>query len=224
MTKVLDHGYVKLVDSYGDDTRVVQAARVSYQKGTKQVRDDLKLIEYLIKHEHSSPLEMIDFTFEIKCPIFVARQLFRHRMGSYNEQSLRYSEASPEFYMPAEWRGQDSKNKQASLEKLDDVVSRECNINFKRCITHTVNTYHSLLNMGASREMARMVLPVNLYTAFYWKVNARSLANFIKLRDADGAQYEIREYAKVLKYHFKSIAPIVVKALEEVNWYRVPIS
>lgn len=216
---VLDKGFIIYLDSMGTDSTIVEAARVSYQKGTKKKSSDEKLLRYLIQHNHGSPLEMVDFLVQIKAPILVARQAFRHRISSMNEMSLRYSEAPEEFYRPEAWRLQDSKNRQSSVGVLtnpEDVA--ECYAGLEVAQDAAVRAYKDMLQRGVAREMARMVLPVNLYTTWYWKINLRSLANFIKLRDADGAQYEIREYAKIMKSIVKEVTPVAYEALEEYVW------
>lgn len=218
-TQILDKGFIRLVDSMGDDQRIVDSARVSYQRGTKKKNTDKGLIDYLIRNDHGSPLEMVEFAFHVKTPIFVARQWFRHRIGEFNETSLRYSEAELDFYVPTEWRGQDTKNRQGSAGVISDPDAvEECNADLELAITCAVAAYNDLLKRGVSREMARIVLPSNLYTQFYWKVNGRSLANFIKLRCAPNAQYEIRQYADFTKQVFTQVCPMTAEALEKHLW------
>ncbi len=204
--KVLDKGFVKLLDFIGGDEKVVLAARVSFDMTLKGEERDRKLIEYLLKHEHFTPFEHCVFQFHIKCPIFVARQWMRHRWGSYNEVSARYTEVKDEFYIPDKFRVQDIKNKQGSVfsENLDNERLIEI---YKRSIENSYKTYEELLKNGVAREMARMVLPVSQYTQFYWTINARSLLNFIKLRTDTHAQYEIREYANIIAKIFAQKMP-----------------
>jgi len=204
--KVLDKGFLRLVEFMGGDNAVVQAARVSYGKGLKGEEKDKKLIFYLMEHEHMTPFEHSVFKFHVKCPIFVARQWFRHRWGSYNEISGRYTKYSDEFYMPSRLRVQSERNKQMSefgdlkeekilLEKMEKVQEESFRV------------YRELLEKGIARELARIVCPLSTYTQFYWTVNARSLMNFLRLRLDIHAQYEIREYAKCILKVFKEKMP-----------------
>lgn len=214
--KVLDHGFVRLVKVMAEDADVVQAARVSYGKGTKTPEEDARLIRYLMKNHHETPFEHNYFKFHIKAPIFVARQWFRHRIGvSYNEISMRYSEAKDEFYLPAMWREQDSVNKQGSTLGLDDRVQAECDKALEYQCRAAMHTYRSMVDRGVAREMARMVLPVNLYTEWYWTVNARSLMNFLRLRLDGHAQWETRQYAEAILPFFKEYMPVTAEAFRE---------
>jgi len=203
--KVFNHGLVRLVDHMGGDVAVVQSARVSYGRGTKTPEEDRKLIAYLLKNHHGTPFEQAVFKFHIKCPIFVMRQWIRHRMSSYNEYSGRYSEMKDEFYIPEKWRAQDKNNKQGSVaselphEELNNLLQASC--------SHAFAEYKKLLDAGAAKEMARMVLPINLYTEFYWTVNARALMHFIGLRSEAHAQWEIRQYSDVLFKFFSHEMP-----------------
>lgn len=212
---VLDNGFVRLVDFIGGDERVVLSARVSFDMKTKGEERDKKLIDYLLRHEHFTPFEHSVFQFHIKCPIFVARQWMRHRWGSYNEVSARYTEMKDEFYIPDRFRIQDFKNKQGSCQSssLDHNRLKEV---YKDAISKSYETYKFLLESGVAREMARMILPVALYTQFYWTVNARSLMNFLKLRLDEHAQYEIREYAKVIADIFKEKMPWTYQSFLEI--------
>ena len=203
---ILDKGFVKLVDFMGGDARAVDSARVSFGSKSKGETQDKRLIEYLLKHQHHTPFEHCVFQFHIKCPIFVARQWMRHRWGSYNEISARYSEVKEEFYIPKKFRLQDTLNKQGSIEgssfdneKLLKEYSASIDASFK--------AYKSLLASGVAREMARMALPVAQYTQFYWSANARSLLNFLSLRMDGHAQLEIREYADAMAEIFKEKMP-----------------
>lgn len=213
---VLDKGFVRLVDFMGGDLAVVQGARVSFGQETKGDDRDRKLINYLLKHEHGTPFEMAVFKFHIKAPIFVARQWFRHRIGSYNEISYRYVEVKDEFYVPKELRAQDAKNKQASFR---GSFTSEQNEHGRSLIEAAHNSayekYQQLLDMGVAREVARIVLPVSMYTQFYVAYNARSLMNFVRLRMGAGAQYEIKEYAEALGEFFKAKMPWTYHAFEE---------
>ena len=196
--KVLDKGFVRLENFSGGDESVIRSARVSYGQGSKGEEADRKLIAYMLQNKHGSPFEHSLFTFHIKCPIFVVRQWHRHRVGhSYNEISGRYSKMKEEYYVPEKWRAQDKKNKQGSVEtkeldhaRLSDFFRLRCDAAF--------SNYHTLLDNGVAREMARMVLPVNWYTEFYHTCNARSLMHFIELRSEQHAQWEIRQYSDAM--------------------------
>lgn len=215
MFRVLDKGFVKLVDFIGGDIRAVISARVSFNMESKGEERDKKLIEYLLEHEHFTPFEHCVFQFHIKCPIFVARQWMRHRWGSYNEISARYTEVKDEFYIPEKFRIQDLKNKQGSLES-DKLNHKEITDLYLKAIETSYDIYKQLLRNGVAREMARMVLPVSLYTQFYWTVNARSLLNFLKLRLDEHAQYEIREYAKIIAEIFREKMPWTWEAFNKI--------
>lgn len=194
-----DIGFVKLVDSMGDDYRVLEAARTSTgSEAIKGPEKDQKLINYLMKNEHHTPFEKLTFEFHVKCPIFVARQWFRHRIGSFNEASARYKEFEWETYQPKEWRLQDTKNKQGSSEAIDpaDGVKVQYMVNQAYEIAH--RAYNELIDKGVAREIARIVMPVSMYTEFFWTVNFRSLMNFLKLRMDHHAQLEIRSYANAI--------------------------
>jgi len=210
---VLDKGYVRYIDHMGSDTRIVEAARVSYNQPSKGEEKDKKLLKYLFKNGHSSPFEMCKITFELKMPLFVAAQFNRHRMQSLNYVSHRYTEPEEDFYIPSVWRKQSSHNKQVSdvvndwepyavgsfpvTEKYNghEAVS-EC---FELQCHTALHMYKSMVESGIGREMARMILPQNLYTRCYscWDLN--NLIKFLKLRDHPHAQWEIQEYAKAMK-------------------------
>lgn len=216
MQKVLDKGFVKTVDVMGDDAAIVQAARVSYSKGTKTKREDDKLIHYLLKNKHWTPFEMVVFKFHVKLPIFVARQWMRHRAGTYNEISGRYSEMKNEFYTPEldRMQVQSTTNKQGScdgLEKTKKKVGRDAII---AICDDAFEQYESLLRLEVSRELARIVLPINLYTEFYWKIDLRNLFNFILLRSDKHAQYEIRQYSNKILELIKNHVPISYEAYQ----------
>lgn len=213
---ILDKGFVRLVDFMGGDLAVVQAARVSFGQETKGDERDRKLINYLMKHEHGTPFEMAVFKFHVKAPIFVIRQWFRHRIGSYNEISYRYVEVKDEFYIPDELRAQDAKNKQASFA---GSFTNEQNARGKEIIEAAYRQayakYEELLAFGVAREVARIVLPVSMYSQFYVTYNARSMMNFIRLRMGEGAQHEIKLYALALNRIFKEKMPWSHQAFEE---------
>lgn len=198
---VLDKGFVRVVETMGGDTSIVQAARVSYGAGTKSVREDKKLIEYLLRNEHLSPFEMAEIKVHVKAPIFVARQWVRHRTASWNEVSARYSEVPDEFYVPAPEAvaTQAKTNKQGRGEPLGPRDTDAARTMIEGGSKRAFNTYKCLLSLGVARELARSVLPVNFYTEWYWKVDLRNLLHFLDLRLDPHAQYEIREYAKALE-------------------------
>ncbi|MBI4376997.1 MAG: FAD-dependent thymidylate synthase [Elusimicrobia bacterium] len=203
---VLDKGFVRLVDFMGGDQGIVDAARVSYGGKSKGEEADRRLISYLLRHQHMTPFEHSFFKFHVSCPIFVMRQWIRHRMASYNEISARYVEVRDEFYIPKTWRAQDVKNKQGSIAApaLDHkALTALCEAQVRSAL----EVYRQMLAAGVAREMARMVLPVNLYTEFYWTVNARSLMNFLSLRADVHAQWEIQQYAEALGRFFESKLP-----------------
>lgn len=214
--EVLDHGFVRLVDYMGGDARIVQSARVSYGAGTKTVRDDARLISYLIKHGHTSPLEQVVLTFHVKMPIFVARQWARHRTARTNEISGRYSVLSDEFYLPTELNFQSSDNKQGRAEEiLPEEQSRELLSQMEQGQRAQYELYNRLIESGVSREIARLVLPISLYTEMYWQIDLHNLFNFLRQRLDPHAQLEIREYAAAMAEIVKKVAPMAWGAFEE---------
>ncbi|HAZ09183.1 MAG TPA: FAD-dependent thymidylate synthase [Elusimicrobia bacterium] len=215
--KVLDKGFVRLVDMMGGDQGVVDAARVSYGGRSKGADSDKKLISYLLKHSHLTPFEHSLLKFHCRAPIFVARQWFRHRFAAYNEISFRYTEVKDDFYMPEKWRGQDKKNKQGSMAGAD-LDQEMLNGMFKKQVDGALETYKKMIAMGTAREMARMVLPVNLYTEFYWTVNARSLMNFVALRADAHAQWEIQKYGEAMAKLFREKMPWTYEAFLRHGW------
>jgi thymidylate synthase (FAD) len=214
VTWVLDKGFVRLVDFMGGDGAVVQSARVSYGGGSKGDEKDRKLLNFLMKNHHETPFEHAVFKFHIKCPIFVARQWFRHRMASYNEISGRYTEFKEEFYVPAALRAQDVKNKQGSVATaaLNEPALKAV---FEKAHEQAFDAYQELIKGGVARELARNVLPVSTYTQFYFTVNARSLMNFLKLRTGEGAQWEIRQFAEAILVMFERKMPWTASAFRE---------
>lgn len=214
---LLDKGFVRLVDHMGGDLAVVLAARVSYGGQPKGEEQDRKLINYLMKHHHETPFEHAVFKFHVKCPFFVARQWFRHRWGSFNEISGRYTEFTDEFYVPAKLRTQAKLNKQSS-----EPTKLENEAELIRLISQThellYRNYQTLLQAGVARELARGLLPMNAYTQFYWTVNARSLMNFVNLRADVGAQWEIRQYAEALAHIFRETMPWTWDAFAQFYW------
>jgi len=194
---VLDHGFVRLLDLMGGDRAVVDAARVCWESRSQGPAQDRRLIAYLLRHSHLTPFEHAVFKFHVAAPIFVARQWFRHRFAAYNEASLRYTEVTDEFYIPAVWRAQDAADKQGSVAApgLDHAA---LSAKLEAQVRSALAVYREMLAAGAAREMARLVLPVNLYTQFYWTVNCRSLMNFVSLRADEHAQWEMQQYALTL--------------------------
>jgi thymidylate synthase (FAD) len=208
---VLDKGFVRLVEFMGGDRGVVDSARVSYGGKSKGEEADRKLIAYLLKHQHMTPFEHSVFKFHVSCPIFVMRQWIRHRMASYNEVSYRYTEVKDEFYVPEKWRVQDVKNKQGSLASAE-LDHAEMSRAFTEQVRAALACYKKMIEAGVAREMARMVLPVNLYTQFYWTINARSLMNFVTLRADSHAQWEIQRYAEAIAGFFQAKMPWTYEA------------
>lgn len=204
---------VRLVDHMGDDSAIVQSARVSYGSGTKTPSDDRGLIRYLMRHKHTTPFEMVEFKFHIRAPIFVARQWLRHRTASVNELSARYSVVDTGYFMPDALRTQASTNKQCSGQDLegDEFLllkqKASCDLAF--------HTYEELLKKGCSRELARTHLPQSTYTEFYWKINLHNLLHFLKLRLDDHAQKEIRDLAEQVAVHVKATVPVTWEAFED---------
>jgi len=201
---------VELISSSGSDLDVVNAARVSFGKWSDNFEErDKKLINFLMKHAHTSPFEHNRLSFRIKSPIFVARQWMRHRMNSYNEISYRYAKAPLEFYIPSKWRYQDDHDKQASAGCFEDKALKK---QYKDLIDHSVQVYNDLLEAGVVRELARGVLPVTIYTQFIFTCNLHSLFHFLKLRSHDGAQWEIRQYAHALEKLAEPLFPASFEA------------
>lgn len=211
MIRVLDRGHVELVDRYGDDLRIVNFARASFGKFKTEFEDgDGKLIDFLLRHRHGSPFEAVDFTFHIKAPICVTREWQRHRIASYNELSGRYVELEPEFYVPDldAMRTQIGKAGAYSFVPMDDEEKAlRARIFMMELQEAAFGQYQKLLELGVAKELARNVLPLSLYTQFFFKTNARSLMNFLMLRNEANAMYEIREYAKAIEDIFQKECP-----------------
>jgi thymidylate synthase (FAD) len=216
--QVLDHGFVRLVDYLGGDGRIVQSARVSYGEGTKSVREDKGLINYLMSHQHTSPFEQVVLTFHCKMPIFVARQWVRHRTARLNEISGRYSVMKEEFYVPdpgviqaqsqANKQGRQNQDLPSELrQKVVDVLLADQ--------TTTYAHYQSMLDDDIARELARINLPLSLYTEWYWQIDLHNLFHFVKLRMDPHAQWEIQEYGRALARCAKAVAPLAYEAFEE---------
>jgi thymidylate synthase (FAD) len=218
---VLDHGFVGLVDHMGSDGAVVQAARVSYGSGTRQVQDDRNLIRYLMRHEHTTPFEMCEVKFHIKLPIFVMRQLVRHRTASMNEYSARYSVMTDEFYIPEleQIQPQSSSNKQGREDgEWGFEERRSVQHAFQRSFYNAYKEYSTLLgkdNDGLTRELARSVLPVGGYTELYWKANLKNFLHMARLRMDSHAQWEIQEYARAMYDLVKPLFPESCQAFED---------
>ncbi len=214
---VLTHGFVALVDYMGDDAAIVQAARVSYGKGTKSVRDDRGLIRYLMRHRHTTPFEMVELKFLVRLPIFVARQFIRHRTGSFNEASARYSVVPDEYELlpPEAIRRQSTRNRQGRDEPLPPEVVAAFRGGLDRISRDAYQVYESALDAGVAREVARLVLPVSYYTQWYWKTNLWNLFHFLSLRLDLHAQEEIRLYAAELARLGRCVAPTAFEAFEE---------
>jgi thymidylate synthase (FAD) len=217
--KVLNHGSVRLVEHMGSDLSIVRSARVSYDAEWRAGDDegkDAKLIDYLVRNHHTSPLECVQFTFEVKAPIFVFRQWHRHRTWSFNEVSARYSELPEEFYIPeiSQITTQSSSNKQMRTDTehphavfAQDAITTACESAFW--------TYHDLLRMGVPRELARGVLPVNTFSHMFATVDLHNLAHFLRLRLHEHSQYEIRVYAQAMLELIEPIVPVAVAALKK---------
>ena len=229
---VLDHGFVRVIDYMGDDTSIVQAARVSYGKGTKQVSTDSGLIKYLMRHWHSTPFEMCEIKYHIKLPIFIARQWIRHRTANVNEYSARYSILDKEFYLPNQENlaAQSKNNRQGRGEILTGDQAKEVLNLLKNDAERTYDNYETMLNerydgsvidakkSGLARELARMNLTLNTYTQWYWKTDLLNLMNFLRLRADSHAQFEIRAYADIMLDTLKKWVPITFEAFMD---YRV---
>ena len=215
--KCLDKGFVRLVDSMGGDDAIVQAARVSYGKGTNKVSQDRGLIRYLMRHRHTTPFEMVEFKFHCKMPIFVARQWVRHRTANINEYSLRYSEARDEFYYPdpEHIQFQSVLNKQGRRGEVPAELKQKVQDYFKEISEKSFAMYSELNEAGVSRELARAVLPVNLYTEWYWKNDLHNLLHFIGLRSDSHAQYEIRVFSDAMAESVKVVAPFAWEAYQD---------
>ena len=229
---VLDHGFVRVVDYMGDDASIVQAARVSYGKGTKKISTDSGLIKYLMRHRHSTPFEMCEIKYHIKLPIFVARQWIRHRTANVNEYSARYSILDKEFYLPskANLAAQSSSNRQGRGEVINGKQADNILNILRKDAEQTYANYELMLNQkydgniinennkGLARELARMNLTLNTYTQWYWKTDLLNLLNFLSLRADSHAQYEIRAYAEVMTDSLKRWVPTAFEAFMD---YRV---
>ena len=218
---VLDHGFVRVIDYMGDDNAITQAARVSYGKGTKAVSNDEGLIRYLMRHWHSTPFEMCEVKFHIKLPVFVARQWIRHRTANVNEYSARYSILDREFYIPApeHINAQSVVNNQGRGQVLEGEEAQRVLEILKADSTRCYDNYEAMISQdgqdGLARELARMNLPANVYTQWYWKVDLHNLFHFLRLRADAHAQYEIRVYAELMCDLVKDWVPFAYSAFED---------
>jgi thymidylate synthase (FAD) len=226
---VLDHGFVRVIDYMGDDAAVVQAARVSYGRGTKRVSEDRGLIQYLMRHRHTTPFEMAEIKFHVKLPIFVARQWIRHRTANVNEYSARYSILDKEFYLPAldQLAAQSKSNRQGRGELLEGMEAKRVLDLLRADAERAYASYGEMLNedeaggprdparQGLARELARMNLPLNFYTQWYWKTDLFNLMNFLSLRADAHAQYEIRAYAEAMLGILKRWVPMTAEAFHQ---------
>jgi thymidylate synthase (FAD) len=215
---VLDHGFVRLVDYLGSDERIVQSARVSYGGGTKSYRQDKGLINYLMRNNHTSPFEQVNFTFHVRMPIFVARQWIRHRTGRVNEISGRYSIMTDECYRPdpqhINFQSEDNKQGRKD-EPVDPELANQVLSLLEEDQKRIYGNYRKLLDMGIARELARVDLPLSLYTEWYWQMDLHNLFHFLELRLDAHAQYEIRTYAQVILDMVRTVCPIATEAFEE---------
>ena len=226
---VLDHGFIRVVDYMGDDSSVVQAARVSYGRGTKKSREDIALIRYLLRHNHTTPFEMAEIKLHVKLPIFVARQWIRHRTASVNEYSARYSVLDKEFYIPGpeQLGAQSSTNRQGRGDVLSGDEADHVLRLLRADAESSYSNYLNLLNEGSggtpadpdrtglARELARINLSVNFYTQWYWKIDLHNLMGFLRLRADPHAQYEIRAYAEIMLRILERWVPATFSAFKE---------
>ena len=213
--RVLDHGFVRLDGVLASDLSVVNAARVSFARRKEEMDDsDAGLIRFLMRERHGTPFEHNAFRFHIRCPIFVAREWMRHRVGSFNEFSLRYAKATEDFYVPEpeDVRTQVGKPGAYTFETVEPELADETREALREVYDRAYETYERLVEAGVAREVARSVLPVGAYTEFYWTVNARSLMNFVSLRAAETAQREIRRYAEAVERFLEQHMPITYAA------------
>lgn len=224
--RVLDRGFVRVIDYMGSDQAVVQAARVSYGRGTKKASEDRALIRYLLRNSHTSPFEMAEIKLHVKLPIFVARQWIRHRTANVNEYSARYSILDNEFYLPElqHLAPQSTRNRQGRADELGPAEAKDALGLLRAEAQRSYGTYQTLLNRGdddkaidpsrkgLARELARMALSLNFYTQWYWKIDVHNLLHFLRLRMDEHAQYEIRAYAEVLSDIVRRWMPLTFEA------------
>ncbi len=235
---LLDYGFVRVIDYFGDDAAIVQAARVSYGKGTKKVSDDRNLIRYLMRHRHSTPFEMCEIKLHVKLPIFVARQWIRHRTANVNEYSARYSILDREFYVPvpAQLAKQSRTNRQGRGDVLEGSEAENALSTIENLSSEAYAAYTRLLNEdqsgaliepdrdGLARELARMVVPTNFFTQWYWKIDLNNLFHFLSLRADAHAQYEIRVYADAIADIVEKWCPIAFEAFRDYRMTGTAVS
>ena len=235
---VLDHGFVRVIDYMGDDGAIVQAARVSYGRGTRRVSEDAGLIRYLMRHRHSTPFEMCEIKYHVKLPIFVARQWIRHRTANVNEYSARYSILDREFYLPApeHLAAQSATNRQGRGAVLAGAEAAQVLDLLREDATRCYDHYAEMLNedetgaardpsrQGLARELARMNLTLNTYTQWYWKIDLHNLLHFLSLRADPHAQYEIRAYAEVMLRSVEAWVPLACQAFRDYRLGAVTLS
>ncbi|MGH3056865.1 MAG: FAD-dependent thymidylate synthase [Gaiellaceae bacterium] len=218
--EVLDHGFVRLDDSMASDLSVVNAARVSFARRKEEMDDaDRGLVRFLLRDRHGTPFEHNAFRFHVRAPIFVAREWFRHRVGSFNEFSMRYARATDDFYVPAadDVRTQVGKPGSYSFDPVEPEVAETTREELRAVYETAFAAYERLVELGVARELARSVMPVGAYTEFYWTVNARSLMNFVSLRAAETAQREIRRYAEACERFLTEEMPVTYQAFVDAD-------
>ena len=218
--RVLDHGFVRLDAAMASDLSVVNGARVSFARRKEEMDEsDEGLIRFLMRDRHGTPFEHNSFRFHIRCPLFVAREWMRHRVGSFNEFSMRYAKATDDFYVPEpeDVRTQVGKPGAYTFEPVEPELAEHTREAQEAVFTEAYRTYEDLLERGVAKEIARNVLPVAIYTQFYWTVNARSLMNFLSLRNAETAQREIRRYAEAVEHFFAGKMPVTHAAFVANN-------
>lgn len=223
---VLDKGFVRVIDYMGDQSSIVQMARVSYGDGTKHVSEDVGLIRYLMRHRHSSPFEGCEIKMHVKLPVFVARQWIRHRMASVNEYSARYSILKNEFYLPDrdDVKAQSTSNRQGADGELEPFVAADFLTRLDNMCSGAFEDYENAIDDNVAREQARIGLPLNTYTEWYWKIDLHNLLHFLSLRMDKHAQYEIRVYADLIFHFVQQWMPGVAKAFEDYRLNAVTLS
>lgn len=216
--KIFDHGFVRLDSSMADDLSVVNSARVSFAVRKDEMDGkDKGLVKFLMREQHGTPFEHNSFRFHIRCPIFVAREWFRHRVGSFNEESARYHKLSDDFYIPEPGavRKQTGKPGAYTFDPVEPDLAEETREALRTSYRAAYDTYVELVEKGVAKELARAVLPFGIYTQFFWTLNARSLMNFISLRNSESAQYEIRIYARAVEQFFAKEMPVTYECFLE---------
>src|SRR5204863_2389990 len=216
---------VRVIDYMGDDGAIVQAARVSYGRGTRRVSEDRGLINYLMRHRHTTPFEMCEIKYHVKLPIFVARQWIRHRTANVNEYSARYSVVQDRYYRPSvsNVRKQSASNRQGGEEPIDDLTAQQF-VEWLDSIEEQHKKYDEFLAKDVSRELARIALPVSVYTEWYWKIDLHNLLHFLSLRMDPHAQQEIRDFANAMFALIRPIVPIAAEAFLDYNFQSVHLS